>query len=958
MVNFFNSGTRSARSGLTKRGDARANALLFDRGIDESGRDPTSTSSTLQVSAKTSSADLRYTKFKIAGMPGEKHAVFVPDTFTLTVPVLTQICTAMGKKMPSMLLSGVGSACHPARLSTPQLRACPALQRLVAEARSSLGLPNVGRELTHEDVAYGCCGGISVTEKENDVYGERTNQTVVEIANRVLEKKIASMISTVVNAAYRTNVWTLSGPKLSSFEIFLQQCIENGETSVFRLVLGHVQDRSYMESDLSRHLMKQLFENSQVMSANVVDHFQSVVLPSDLWNKAKSRSNVEFSEHGWDYWSFETADHPMFIDHPLTQWPWPHGDLFFLFYREENVIGTTTLDVDWGYLTPSRLDLDAIPFIADNFAPVAQLFIGGRDPMVKRHLLTSVKLAKPVILLDNTPYLAKQVSLLMECIGKAWERSGLANCRPFLNDRASPQGSPTSSELIRSLDPNKILKHIEQGYDTGTMDVEEKLTLSDIIGLLDLAQRRPQAFREGVCILDPLASDQSSVAPKLMQVFYSHLSSGKEAVSSNARHRSLVLSAWNLHLRMARRERELLRVATASAATIGAVLLLTTFLAIFMVHLHLQKDITAYLPQMDIEIIFTPLETKCFLSICLLVLPFSAGVLLIVQSYTRIPQKWANLHLASSQLVCAIYKFLGSVEPYDSDPLTNQQTFEAATRDILDHLRAHGVPEVELRHENQPEVDLTWNDARALQEQINNDLYGVAPSGWLCRRARQHVALSRGLGTDWPWESLLTDGQEPRDPAGMLTTEAYVELRMGPLRKRYAEWLRWHCRIRQTLDIAFAVALSVGSGLGACGFSLWIPVALSVATTMAGLSNWLVPPEAFTAVNQGFLALTDLDLKLQGTEIQETRLEANKRRMISATENNALTIAMTLSRATWFPIDSAARWEGGMQTPGCNNTLSTGLGKNTTTPTFLDAHLSGHEVAGQPMPAPTPLLPR
>jgi len=364
------------------------------------------------------------------------------------------------------------------------------------------------------------------------------------------------------------------------------------------------------------------------------------------------------------------------------------------------------------------------------------------------------------------------------------------------------------------------------------------------------------------------------------------------------------------------------------------------------------------LPQMDIEIIFTPLETMCFLSICLLVLPFSAGVLAILQVCTRLPQKWANLHLASSQLVCAIYKFLGSVEPYDSDPLTNQQTFEAATRDILDYLRAHGIPVTDLQQENQPEVDRAWSDARALQEQINSDLYGVAPSGWLCRRFRQHIASLRGLGTDWPWESLLADGQEPRDPAGMLNLEAYVELRMGPLRKRYGEWLRWHGRMRLLLDVAFMVALSVGSGLGACGFSLWIPVALIVATMMSGLSNWLVPPEAFTAVNQGFLALTDLDLKLQGTDIQETRTEANKRRMISATENNAFAIAMTRSRATWFPIDSAARWEGGIQMPGFNGTLSTGVSTNTATPSFLDAHLSGREATVQPMPAPTPVVPR
>lgn len=814
MVGFFH--TRHSRKIDVA---AKVSTQTPDRGKQTYANDdicePSSASSATQMSS--GNADLKYTKFRISRIPGEKHAVFIPDTVALTVPVLTQICHALGKKMPSMLLSGVSSLCHPSKMSTPELRRCPAFKQLITEARSSLGLhDDLTMELAQEDVIFnGCCNVGSVSrDRECDLSGENTNKAVIEIANRVLEKNIASTISTISNAAYRTNIWTLTGPKISNFEIFLQQCIENGDTNVFRLVLGHVQDKAYMESELSKHLMRQLYEFSQVMSVNVVDQFQPICLQGDLWNPAKNLSHREFSEHGYDHWSFEKSDHVMYKGHPITLWPWPHGDLFFLFYREETITGTATSEVDWEYRTRQRLDQEAIPFSPDVLAPVAYTFIGGRDAMIRRTLLTSLKLAKPVVVLNNTPYIAKQVSLFMEILNRVWERTPAVSCRPFLADGAKLGGQSTVQETIRALEPSKILNYIDKQYDSSDMDVEDRLTLSDVVGLLDLAHRRSQAFRETICIVDPLVESQSSMISRLMTVFHSH-QFGTREVASSATHHSLVLRAWRLHFKLARKERQLLRLATASTVAIGVAILLSTFLAVFMVHLHLQKDVTAYLPQMNVEIIFTPLETMCFMSICALVLPISAGILVALQSYFKLPQKWASVHMTSSHIVSEIYKFLGNVGPYMGDVAASQRRFEFGLRDVMDHLSSCGIREGNLLRGDDEADDLFKLEPGVLQEQINHSLYGVRPPGWLCRKAKLHAAFLRGLGADWPWTSLLVQGHEIRDSTALLTTESYVEMRMTPLRRYYREWLKSHSWLRMMLNLSFAVFLSVASVLGA-----------------------------------------------------------------------------------------------------------------------------------------------
>ncbi|CAK0825242.1 unnamed protein product [Prorocentrum cordatum] len=84
---------------------------------------------------------LRYTKFMIDGLPGEKHAVIIPDTISLTHQLFSDVCDAIQKDMPTMLISGVSSMRHPAAMTTPEIRHSPAFAGVVAGAEGSLGGP-------------------------------------------------------------------------------------------------------------------------------------------------------------------------------------------------------------------------------------------------------------------------------------------------------------------------------------------------------------------------------------------------------------------------------------------------------------------------------------------------------------------------------------------------------------------------------------------------------------------------------------------------------------------------------------------------------------------------------------------------------------------------------------------------------------------------------------------------
>ncbi|CAK0845901.1 unnamed protein product [Prorocentrum cordatum] len=134
-------GAASDLSGLSPRSYDRDRFFEAHRGQQELPRDraPAGERGAPADVAWEELATLRYTKFTLEGFPGEKHAVFISDRLALNAEAFECICEALGREPPSMALCGLGSACHPACVTTPELRACPAFGSLVAEGRNCLG---------------------------------------------------------------------------------------------------------------------------------------------------------------------------------------------------------------------------------------------------------------------------------------------------------------------------------------------------------------------------------------------------------------------------------------------------------------------------------------------------------------------------------------------------------------------------------------------------------------------------------------------------------------------------------------------------------------------------------------------------------------------------------------------------------------------------------------------------
>jgi len=849
--------------------------------------------------------ELRYTKFRINGIPGEKHAVFIPDGLKLSRPVFSQICGALHKEMPSMLLAGMSSLRHPARMSTKQLRECEGFKPLMDDAMSSLGMiPNPSEERGFFSSACSRDSGADYFRSELRLNDEDpTRDSLDDVANRVLEKKIGSMVCAAASAAQRANAWIFSGPQISAFEVFLQQGIEADEIDVFRLVAAHVQDRAYMESAQSVKLLQQLCEKSQPMSVQAVYRADPLTLKGDLWNPTRNASHPEFAKYGYDQWSFDTYEDTMAEGHPITQWPWPYGDLFLFFYREE--VGLR--DVDWSYATRVRHDLEAIPFDPELLAPVAYVCIGGNEPNAKKKLMQALKVMSPLVVMDNTPSVPKQMALLLNLVARVWQPSPLSACRPFLAEGTRLWGSPSNSELLQALSPSKLLNHVERAFDNSGMQESERLALSDVVGLLDIVKRRPQAFRETVCVVDPLRNSPETVTTQITAL----LSSPQSREMNNPEiHRSLVMKAWRLHRKLARKARQLRDFATALAMAIAIAMLLTTVLAVLAVFLCLQKagyeDVTfhvsAFLMHKKLAVSYTWSEAAWVLHLCLLTLPVAAALLAALQAHFRVSQKWSSVHMVASQVVSEIYRFLGCLGGYSTVPALAQQIFMKRLQDMVKQLSASGIQEDELMQGGDAEEEGFPRDAQALEEHIDEHLYGVSPPG-CCRRRLQQCSAS--LGSAKP--------PKARDPTAQLSAETYMEVRILPLRRHYRDLIRSVARLRTTLNVCFVLNLCAASGLGASGLYVWVPVPLGLAAFLLALTQWMAPPEMLLGVTNALTALNSMHLKWFGSDIRENRSDASKLRLISTTEKIARVIAMILTGSNAPPEEGAEEedyWSG------------------------------------------------
>jgi hypothetical protein len=851
--------------------------------------------------------NLRYAKFQIDGIPGEKHAVFISDQLPLKPSIFEEVCFALGTKMPSMMLCGVSSLRHPAVMTTPQLRDCPAFENLMSEARSNLGLQEGrnGRGMGCFSCCYGetgftACDGLEHLMSKNRAYApvmqnqdaDWKGKAMEDFANNVMEKKITSVVNDIANAAFHTNAWIFTGPLLSNFELFLQRCIDNGTTEVFRSVTAHMQDKAFMESKLAKDMMKQLFDNSEVMSVEGVEAFEPILLSADLWNPTKNFGNREFSEFGLNYWSFDSSECEASAGHPILQWPWPWADLFFLFYREKSPSVTNGLNhgakvmVDWCWTTEKRHDREAIPVVPDMLAPLGYVFMAG-EALAKKKMLHTMQVVRPVVILDNTPGVTKQMSVLLAIIKKALQGDE-AGCKAFLLDNKVPQ----KTELLSRLSPSKILKCIDKAFQRSCLDPGAQLTLSDLVCVLDLVKQRPQVFKHSITVVDPLRGDKSSDGrdggenngriPHLTSTFCS-LYTGAADLGAGQISSNLVLKGWRLHSKLVQNAKQLRYRATAMEVVIATVMLLSTAFAVIVVFLDLERNRISEamimaatgtdLTDEHLKYHF-PFGIVKILRFFMLLLPVTGGILMTLQAHFQFFQKWAHVHLASHHVVAEIYQFLGGAGRYTAGAALNRQRFLKRLQDIMRNLSMSGIREDDFSAGLDGQSDQFSGDNDALQRHINLTLYGI-----------------HGLRS-----------QEPlRDAMAPLNAEMYMETRVAPLMTYYNDWAKSVSKLRTQLHVAVFSFLGVGSGLAAFGMSLWIPIIVVAVLCLTALVHWLTPLESLMAVNNASTMLQNLELRWHGSGINRQRSEDMQNRLIVTTERITLAVAATLSMAPLMP---------------------------------------------------------
>jgi membrane protein implicated in regulation of membrane protease activity len=863
-------------------------------------------------------AGIRYARFSIGSIPGMKHAVFIPDNLQLTSEVLEHVCLAIGEEPPTMLLQGVGSSCHPGSMTTPELRACGGFEHLIREAKHSLSTDAGSGEYSLGNIldsirpanargaraAAGCwCGSLEVAAEEGqaNVSGstagdDAENQALQEFANKVLEKKLTNTAASIAKAAAQSNVWIMVSPLITPLEVCLLRSQENGDDNAYTVACVHMQDRAYMESKHAKELLRQLFSASEAMSAGTVEEFVPAALPGDLWTPAKNGMNKQFHDHGFDHWSWQRATDKEAAGHPLVVFPWPGADLLFFFYRVDADSHGILPEADWSYQTAQRHDTEAVPWQPENLAPLSYVFIGA-EPRSKQKVIQMLQNSKPLIFIDNTPSVAKQMSLFMSIMKKVvGERLHKSAFKNFLQDGMmnTLPAVPKAAQALAALSPSKILKYIEKEYDDKTIPLSLRLSLSDVVGILDFAKQRPHVFRDRITILNPLVDDVETVFSELSQTFCASYSSATDDPKGLAVSKNLVLKGWRLHSKLRQSSTHLRFLATALTTVVSLLMFGCTALAVLIVNIKLQKNriqeelLSGYKPEDDSHGSMHLTSMGEAFNFWILMLPISAGLLMTMQSHFQFAEKWAGAHLAEQQVVSEIYQFLGNCGRYTGGGATSRANLLKRLQAIVTNVSSPGLRDKDFLSID--DSDAFASDSQALSIHINRSLYGMEPQSWLRRTCHETL---QGFGL----ASVETDGPLERDPTLPVTTEVYMETRVIPLMKYYDSCAKAYARLRTVIVLAVFTLLGSGFFLTAFGYLLWIPITVSLATLLTTLMHWMAPMESITALGSAISALHNLDLRWHGSSTKEQRSEAMHKRIISVTEKVALAVGTALSQA-------------------------------------------------------------
>ncbi|CAK0798751.1 unnamed protein product, partial [Prorocentrum cordatum] len=190
-------------------------------------------------------------------------------------------------------------------------------------------------------------------------------------------------------------------------------------------------------------------------------------------------------------------------------------------------------------------------------------------------------------------------------------------------------------------------------------------------------------------------------------------------------------------------------------------------------------------------------------------------------------------------------------------------------------------------------ADAVSLESEALQQHIEESIYGLQPRGWICRKFQQAISFVGLSGGDPRREHC---SKHFGDFFSMLTAEMYIDVRVTPLLDYLRERTKEIQRIHTGISIAICVILFVTAGLAMCDITSAVPVCITLIVCLAAAQKHAAPLDLCQANQAAIEELTRLELRWHSLSIREQREWQTRSTLISRTEKVMLAVASNAGR--------------------------------------------------------------
>lgn len=826
----------------------------------------------LLPSAKSGVGHIRHGQFSIMGQQGRgvKKYVLVPDGEAVSKSVWDQIFKAWKLKSPNLLIWVKSGTMHPMKIVTGHLSKSEQFQALLQSVNEA-----------HPEHAKTAAAGSD----------ETPNPGALEVVNKILRNKLKAVMDGIANAADQTNSWILIVGTPGQGEVLLEDALGRSNATPIILVVDHLTHSLCSESEYSRAMTEELDHAAVPLATSAKE---VVELRGDLWDpavhtKPASGASAEGHRHFLEMaqktgapfgcWEFHSTADPRAKGYPWMAWPFRSGTHYILF---QNATDMDARDLAHA----ARLT---------SLGPLGYVFLGGGTDTLAE-VKNAVVNAMPSVLLKNTGRVTQQWALLFGAL-KA-------------SQQETPPKQPEATALLRA---------VRTGYDEAGLKESIRMTLPDVIEVLDVFKSRPEVFVDTLSVVDPLEDTPERVLNALSRCFASS-ATGIVELGVGAAQDEVVLEAWRLHAELDHNARK--KKFTSDVLMFISLVLtfLTTAIAVVITAVGMQEDWRAAIP----DPYWKMMEVLC------LVFPALSGLITTVISRLRLVAKWSTLQVAASRIVAEIYHFRTSTGQYN--PTCSGQAAADKEKD------AHRDEEEGSKDEDNAgmlrrEVRMRFiHKVQQIAEQVgNSDMKGDSlsrPEGDLrsfqrsSRELFRHVeknvvqhslpnprakdAIGGAADTDYSQYMLLSvdTGTDTDDFVSPISTEAYIEYRMRPLLDRFRGTTPGLSTQLIFTEVVIFVLATVGTLLAALGLREWIPVSVAGGSVLNALVEYRGLQPRLEAANASVTEVQNLLTMWAGLSMVDRRMPAIREHMVRNLEKTVL--AEVAARAPASAVLSAA----------------------------------------------------